>query len=366
VDLSKGYIADRIFTGSSWLDNHAVIVTDGRITDLIPVTSLSSSQITEQFHGSFLTPSFIDLQIYGASGKLFAVFPDTDALSSLYKFCAGSGTAFCLPTVATNEMNVFYRCIDAIRAYWKSGGKGILGLHIEGPWINVQKRGAHIEELVHPPSAKEVKELLIYGDGVIRMITLAPEVCDRAIIDLIKSYGIIVSAGHSSASYAEAMESFSNGVSAVTHLFNAMSPLHHREPGLTGAAMDDDKVMASIIPDGYHVDPAAVRIARKVMKERLFIITDAVTETSEGYYPHQLAGEKYEAGGILSGSALTMSRAVKNLTQWGVELDEALRMASLYPARLIRRSDDTGMIAPGFNANLTVMDNDLSSAYVIG
>ena len=151
---------------------------------------------------------------------------------------------------------------------------------------------------------------------VIKIITLAPEVCSQEVIDLILSYNVIISAGHSNASYTEAINSFTKGITAVTHLYNAMSPLQHRAPGLVGAAMDNKKVMASIIPDGHHVDYAAIRIAKEVMKERLFIITDAVTETTEGYYPHHLEGSKYVSNNILSGSALTMNKAVQNLVEY--------------------------------------------------
>ena len=198
------------------------------------------------------------------------------------------------------------------------------------------------------------------------MITLAPEQCSRQVINLILSHSIIISAGHSNAAYTEAKKSFADGVTAVTHLFNAMSPLQHRAPGLAGAAMDDDHIMASIIPDGHHVDFAAIRIAKKAMQETLFVITDAVTDTATAYYPHQKTGDKYEAGGILSGSALTMVKAVQNLTaHGGIALGEALRMCSLYPARLLKSDNSLGMIAPGYRASLTVMSNQLEVVTII-
>ena len=231
---------------------------------------------------------------------------------------------------------------------------------MEGPWINPIKKGAHIESLIHSPSVKNVIDLLNYGNGVIKMITLAPELCSKELIDLILSDNIIISAGHSNATYDEAKKGFANGISVVTHLYNAMSPLNHRNPGLVGAAMDDNKVMASIIPDGHHVDYAAIRIAKPVMKERLFAITDAVTETTEGYYKHQLADDKYEAAGILSGSALTMAKALQNLViHAGIDLAEALRMCSLYPARVMNLEDRLGKISMGYQSGLVVMDRNL-------
>jgi N-acetylglucosamine-6-phosphate deacetylase len=211
-----------------------------------------------------------------------------------------------------------------------------------------------------------VKELLDYGKGVISMITVAPEVISKEIIDLVLSYNIILSAGHSNAGFYEAMESFDRGISTVTHLYNAMSPLYHREPGLVGAAMQHAMVMSSIIPDGYHVDFAAIAIAKKVMQHRLFAITDAVTHTTGGSYQHFRAGEKYECNGTLSGSAISMFQAFQNLVRKvGIEEGEAIRMCSLYPAQALRREGKYGKIAPGYSAQFIVIDNDLNRVQVL-
>jgi N-acetylglucosamine-6-phosphate deacetylase len=354
------YTAPRIFTGDVWLNNHAVIVENGSISSVLPVSSLSPSQLVHSFVDCIIAPAFIDLQIYGAYGKLLATYPEADSLFKLKEYCEKGGAAYCMPTVATNTYEVFYKAIDAVKDYWNKNGEGVLGLHLEGPWINPVKRGAHIESLIHSPTLRQAEELLDYGKGVIKIITLAPEVCSREIIDLILSHNIIISAGHSNATYNEAKTGFANGITAVTHLYNAMSPLQHRQPGLVGAAMDDNTVMASIIPDGHHVDFAAVRIAKQVMKERLFVITDAVTINTEGYYQHAAAGDKYESDGILSGSALGMNKAVKNLVDnAGIDLAEALRMCSLYPARILKTENQLGKIAPGYQPAMTVLNNDL-------
>ncbi|MGB3008245.1 MAG: amidohydrolase family protein, partial [Chitinophagaceae bacterium] len=250
----KIYTAKHIFTGETWLTNHAVITKGGKIKELVPLSSSLTTQATQLFDNCIIAPAFIDLQIYGAFGKLLAVYPEADSLFKLKEYCEKGGAAYCLPTVATNTYEVFYQCIDAVRDYWKKGGEGVLGLHIEGPWINPVKRGAHVEALIHTPTTEQVRALLNYGKDVIKMITLAPEVCSKEVIDLILSYGIVISAGHSNADYEQAQNGFTNGITAVTHLYNAMSPLHHRQPGLVGAAMVNNNVMASIIPDGYHVD----------------------------------------------------------------------------------------------------------------
>ena len=356
--LIKAYSASRIFTGDWWLQDHVVIVERSRIKAIIPSDSLPSDIVVQHFPYGILAPAFIDLQIYGAHGKLLAVYPDPHSLFELIEYCRSGGATACLPTVATNAYKVFYQCIDAIKAYWQNDGEGILGLHIEGPWINPEKRGAHIESLIHSPTQEQAKELLEYGKGVIKMITLAPEVCSQELIDLILSYEILVSAGHSNATYAEAMSSFSKGVTLVTHLYNAMSPLQHRAPGLVGAALNSKRIMSSIIPDGHHVDYAAIRIAKEIMKERLFVITDAVTETTEGYYLHHLDRDKYLSNNILSGSALTMNKALQNLVEHaGVELGEALRMCSLYPARVMGLEKELGKIEKGYQAKLVLLND---------
>ncbi|HEV8285569.1 MAG TPA: N-acetylglucosamine-6-phosphate deacetylase [Chitinophagaceae bacterium] len=363
---TKIYKADKIFTGDKWLQDHAVITRSGIVHEIIPVSSLGKSISAISFPGCFIAPAFIDLQIYGAYKKLFAVYPEADSLYKLKEYCNKGGAAYCLATVATNTNDVFYKCIDAIQAYWNEGGEGILGLHIEGPWINPVKRGAHIESLIHPPAIKEVEELLTYGKGVIKMITLAPEICSKEVIDHIRAHNIIISAGHSNAKYKEALQGFSNGIKTVTHLYNAMSGLQHREPGLVGATFEDENVMASIIPDGHHVDYAAIRIAKKIMGERLFAITDAVTETNEGFYQHYLAGDKYESVGILSGSALNMGKALQNLVNHvNIALDEGLRMCSLYPLKVLGIENELGKIEKGFKANMVVLNDDLDVVSMI-
>jgi N-acetylglucosamine-6-phosphate deacetylase len=363
----KKYItADRIFTGDSWKEDYSLVVVDGIITDAVQSSQLPPDIIVENFKGQILAPAFIDLQIYGAGGRLLAEYPDADSLQKLTEYCAEGGAAFCMPTVATNEYQVFYRAIDAIRDFWKRGGKGVLGLHIEGPWINVKKRGAHIESLIHSPTEQQVKDLLDYGRDVIKIITLAPEVCSGEVIKLILKEGIIISAGHSNATYEQAQQAFASGITTNTHLFNAMSALQHRAPGLVGACLDHESAMASIIPDGYHVDFAAIRIAKKIMKERLFVITDAVTDTKAGYYPHQLAGDKYESGGILSGSALNMIKAYFNLVDLaGISPEEALRMCSLYPARVIGADNKLGKLEKGFQAQIVAINENTRTANLL-
>lgn len=342
------YTADKVFTGDEWLNNAAIVVKDGYITDLLPKHQLI---VPANKHFNCLVPAFIDIQIYGADEKLFSVYQNVEAIDVLYQHCSNNKTQFFLPTIATNTKEVIVNCIDAIKQYWQIGGKGCLGLHIEGPWINAEKRGAHVRELIHQPNLDEVKELVSLGKGVIKMITLAPEVCSKAIIDYLLGENIIVSAGHSNANFEEATASFNNGITTVTHLYNAMSSLQHRELGMVGATFNHRSVMASIIPDGFHVHFEAIKIAKKQMQERLFVITDAVTTTTKGHYQHVLQADKYVCNQILSGSALTMPKAIDNLVNYcNIELSEALRMCSFYPAKVLGLQNELGKIEKGFKA----------------
>jgi N-acetylglucosamine-6-phosphate deacetylase len=362
-NATQVYAAGKIFTGKEWLTDHAVMVADGKIIDIVAYDSLNEKPAVK-YH--MLAPAFIDVQIYGAHNKLLSVYPEADSLHKLYDYCSKGGASYFQPTVATNTTEVLYKCIDAVKAYWNEGGKGCIGLHIEGPWIHPVKKGAHLESFIHSPSVEEAKELLEYGKGVITMITLAPEVCSSEVIELIRSYGVIISAGHSNATYEEATRAFNSGIQVATHLYNAMSSLQHRAPGMVGAIFDHDTVMTSLVPDGFHVDFSAVRIAKKILKEKLFVITDAVTETNEGPYHHHFTADKYETAGILSGSALTMAKSLRNLVNHvGIEIEEALRMVSLYPARAMKKEDRMGMIARGYDANLVMLDESLEVENII-
>jgi len=357
----KAYIASTIFTGHDVLPLHAVIVGDAKIEDVIPFQNVDRNCEIIDFKDSVIAPAFIDLQLYGAYKRLLATYPDAETVKAIYEYSKSGGASHCMPTVATNTYATIFKCVDAIKSYWHAGGAGVLGLHVEGPWISKEKRGAHNEQWIFLPTVENVKELLDHGKDVIKIITLAPEVCNDEIIALIHSYGVVVSAGHTNTGYQRATDAFNNGIQTATHLYNAMSALQHREPGMVGAVLDHRSVFCSIVPDGYHVSFPAIRIAKKIMGGRLFAITDAVTETTEGFYKHTLEGDKYTANGILSGSALTMNKCAKNFVeQCGIEVDEALRMCSLYPAQVIGKQNELGLIQSGRNANLVVLDKQLN------
>lgn len=355
--------ADKIFDGEHWIAGN--IIFDGGV--IRQVSSENQTPAHQHYEGCFIAPAFIDIQIYGAHQKLLAVYPEADSLHKLNDYCTKGGATLFLPTVATNSLKVFHQCIDAVKSYWAEGGKGVWGLHLEGPWINPEKRGAHIAAFIHSPSLEEVTALLEYGKDVIKMITLAPEVCSPEVIRLIQSYGITISVGHTAATFEEATAAFDNSITTATHLYNAMSPLQHRLPGTVGACFLHRSAKASIIVDGYHVDFEAVKIAKGLMGERLFVITDAVTETKEGPYQHSLVGgDRYECNGVLSGSAVTMHGSFINLVEKvGIPIEEALRMCSLYPAQAIGADNRYGRIAPQYAAQFLVLDQNLQLVEVI-
>jgi N-acetylglucosamine-6-phosphate deacetylase len=349
-----------IFTGKEKLIGSAILVNDKIIEAIVPVNEVPSGYSIHDLKGNNIAPSLIDLQIYGGNGYLFSANPSIEAIEATYNYCLQGGCAHFLLTMATNSKEVFSKGIHIAKQYLSDGGKGLLGLHLEGPWINPVKRGAHAAEFIHQPTLNEVKGLVREGEGIIKMITLAPEETDEAIIDYLQQNNIIVSAGHSNATYKQAIQSFTK-IKTVTHLFNAMSPLQSREPGMVGAIYDHPSVSSSIVADGIHVDYATLRISKKILKERLFLITDAVSETSEGTYTHVFNKDRYTLpDGTLSGSALTMMQAVKNCVQYGnINLEEALRMASLYPAKIIGLENELGLIKENYATSFVVFDNTM-------
>ncbi|HEY0611057.1 MAG TPA: N-acetylglucosamine-6-phosphate deacetylase [Chitinophaga sp.] len=359
--MSVTYVNARIFTGDRFLNDHAVLTDNGRIIGVWPVTEVPEGSKTVNLGGATLAPALIDLQIYGGNGKLFPYSTDIPSLAATYEYCRGGGAAYFMPTVPTSSWEVMLRSIQAVKDYWEQGGKGVLGLHLEGPFMNPEKRGAHLLQYITSPAQQDIDRLLQHGQGIIKMMTLAPECCDPKLVKQLQNAGILVSAGHSNASYEQAYTAFDNGIPAATHLFNAMSALQSRAPGMVGAIYDHDRVCASVVADGIHVDFASIRISKKMMGERLYLITDAVAESPVGDYIYLLDKDRYvNAQGTLAGSCLTMMQAVKNCVEKvGIPLEEALRMGSTYPAALAGMENELGRIAAGFSAGMVAFNEQL-------
>jgi len=360
------YTNATIYTGASVEAGKAVLTDDHTIVDIVAADAIPSHYTQTDLQGHHLAPAFVDLQIYGGNRKLFSEQLSVESLEATYQYCLSGGCAHFMITMATNTIEKFLQGMEVAKAYWQQGGKGLLGLHLEGPYINPVKRGAHLENCIKVASAHEVNMLLEKGRGIFKMMTLAPEQCHKKIVDLLLEAGIIVSAGHSNAHYKEAMKAFDNGIPTATHLYNAMSPFQHREPGMVGAIFNHPTVKSSIVCDGVHVAYAAVRIAKQIMGDRLFFITDAVAEALIGEYKHIYKNDHYDLpDGTLSGSALTMMQCVKNgVVHAGIPLDEALRMASTYPAQFIQ-DKKLGCIAPGYEAGMVVFNEALEVVQVL-
>ena len=351
--MTLNYSTKALFNGSAWLNDVVVHIEN----DL--VIGIDQKGFDANNAMPFIIPALIDLQLYGAGGKLLSEFPEKETIEKIYQFCIDGGSGFFQPTIASQSMEIIYASIDAVKAYKASGGKGCIGLHLEGPWIHTNKKGAHDVSVIRVPNMEEVVSILAYGKDLISMITLAPEICTPEIIKTIQDAGIVVSAGHTNASDETAMQFFIDGIPVATHLFNAMSAFQHRAPGVVGALFDHPTAMSSIIADGYHVDYAAIRVAKKIMGDRLFCITDAVTETNTGLYQHTLVGDKYESAGTLSGSALTQLKSIQNLVeQVGIPLDEAIKMCSVYPANVMQNKNMSGTIEINKKANLLCLAAD--------
>ena len=359
--MKIAYTNCSIYTGAKKETGKGILVNNHVIERVVDENKIGEAYTIKDLGGLNIAPAFIDLQIYGGNGKLFSAELNTDAIAATYQYCLSGGCTQFMLTMATNTIENFLKGIELVKQYWQQGGKGVLGLHLEGPYLNPAKKGAHILECIKKPTVDEVAMLLEKGKGVLKMMTIAPEVCDEEIIRMLIDNDIIVSAGHSNATYAEAAKGFALGIPTATHLFNAMSPFQSREPGLVGAVYNNNTVKSSIVPDGIHVDFVSLRISKKIMGERLFFITDAVAETSKGEYQHVFKGNHYTLpNGTLSGSALTMMQSVKNaVAHAGISLEEALRMSSTYPAQLLKTNVPLGKIAAGYAAELVVFNDAL-------
>jgi N-acetylglucosamine-6-phosphate deacetylase len=347
------------FNGEHFIPNQDIKIEAGQVTAI----SNSKSSITTS---DLVIPGFIDLQIYGAAGKLFSANPSVESLTQIENELLKNGTTGFLICLATNTPDVFNACITAAKEHHKMA-RNCLGLHLEGPFLNPKRRGAHVEKFIRKASLDEIKALLDFGDGLIKMMTIAPELQDDSVIEYLLAHNVVLSLGHSDATFDQATAAYNKGIQTTTHLFNAMSPLQHRAPGIPGAVFNHNTAKASIIADGLHVDFEIVKLSYKLLNERLFLITDAVTACSTGPYQHQQIGDKFlMPDGTLSGSSLTMLKAVKNcIAHCDISLQDALNMSSIYPSALIGEEKWLGKIEKGYQADLLVLDSALNLKKVI-
>jgi N-acetylglucosamine-6-phosphate deacetylase len=334
----------------------AILISKGKITDVIVDNTIPQDAEKIDLEGAFVAPGLIDLQIYGLGGKLFAGTPEEAALEQMENDMLNQGTVGFFATIGTNTNEIVEKGIESAKSYRSRSKGNCWGLHLEGPYLNPIKKGAHPEKYIKKATLAEVQRWIEMADGVIKMMTIAPELQDQEVIDYLNDHGVILSSGHSNATYQQGKSFLNNPIKAVTHLYNAMPQMHHREPGYIPAIFEE-RPYTSVVADGIHVDFAMIRLAKRELGDKLFLITDAVTATNEGAYQHKFTGDRYVMpDGTLSGSCLTMLKAVENcVNHVGIGLAEAINMASLYPAQLA--GVNKGKIAVGYDADLVVFDD---------
>ncbi|GAA4902478.1 N-acetylglucosamine-6-phosphate deacetylase [Mucilaginibacter defluvii] len=354
-----------LITGGTIVSGKAILIEGKYIKAIIDAGQIPDDVNRIDLNGAYTAPGLIDLQIYGAGTKLFGGLPSVEALAEMEAVLLKQGTTGFFATIATNSDEVVLQGIDAAKQYLPQAKGNFLGLHLEGPYLNPKRKGAHPENFIKKAVLSELKSWVERGEGVIKMMTIAPELQDDAVMDYLSSQNIIISAGHTDATYEQASKFFNDSVAAATHLFNAMPQMHHREPGIIPAIFEK-KPFTSIVADGIHVSFPMIALAKRELGDKLFFITDAVTVATEGAYQHQLKGDRYVMpDGTLSGSALTMLKAVENgVTKAGIGLAEAINMASLYPAQLASLTKK-GKIEAGCFADLLIFNDSFTVATTV-
>ena len=359
----------RIFTAERFVDAHAVLAEDAAIVGLVPEAEIPASAQVEVLDGGLLVPGFIDAQVNGGGGVLFNATPDAASLAQLSLAHARHGTTAMLPTFITDEAEGMRAAVDAVREAMAKPVPGIAGIHLEGPFLAKSRKGAHDPDLIRTLTGADADMLVRTGLRTV-LLTLAPETVPPALIAKLAAGGVIVSLGHTDATYEVAMAAAEAGARGVTHIFNAMSPLSHRSPGVVGAALNHGSLWCGIIADGHHVHPAALASALRAKRgpAKLFLVTDAMPTAGHAEDRFHLNGRLVTRknglltldDGTLAGSDLTMDAALRfAIDNLDVGLEEALRMASLYPAMFLGLDGPHGRIAPGYRPDLVHLSHGL-------
>jgi len=367
-DMRLVALRGQVVTDYEVWTNGTVLFADGSVADVSPDDSLvADADEVHDYDEALILPGFVDLQVNGAFGV--DVASESSRLPELSRALLSTGTTSYLPTVISSPEGLYEEALPAIGAADSSPGAEVLGVHLEGPFINPDKKGAHAAAHVLRPDAELLKRLLDLGP--VRMITLAPELEGAAdLVSLATHRGVVVSAGHSDVAFEPAYGALDRQIGGVTHLFNAMSAMHHREPGLPGAAFAHPRAVCGLISDGLHVHPEMVGLAFRMLgPDRICLVTDAIAAAGMEDGEYRLATRTvYADGGVpklgsgaIAGSVLTMSEAFKNILAFtGCTIPEASRMTSTSPARLVGEGRRKGRLTPGYAADVSVLAPDLS------
>lgn len=356
------------------LDGGVVVIKGEKISGVYPPGyNLLEKEINFlDFEDSFISPGLVDLHLHGALGK-DVMDLKIESLSKIAFHQASCGVTGFLGTTTSSSLKSILRAVETVKKAAKLRlPSDILGVHIEGPFLSKQKKGAQDPSFIREISKEEIHLLIQAVSDLKTIISMAPEVGNNmSFIKVLKENDIMVSIGHSDATYEQALESFKEGISHATHLFNAMSKFHPREPGVVGAVFDSPEVTAEVIADGVHIHPSALRLALvRKGKDKICLITDSIKAagSGDGIYPMgnlEIIVKGNEArlreSGILAGSVLTLNRAVKNVIEWTeVGVNNGVNMASLNPARVLNLDEKIGSICEGKYANLAIFDKEFN------
>ena len=360
----------RVLREQTLVEGHCVLLEGDRILDIVPASDPSCLEARQiDLRGNMLLPGFVDSQVNGGGGVLFNDSPSVESIRRIGQAHRRFGTTGFMPTLISADLDDVARAIAATRAAIEAGVPGVLGIHIEGPFLNVERKGVHDPAKLRELDGSAVGLLTSLGVGR-TLVTLAPEMTKPPIIRQLTAAGIIVSAGHTNATYAEVVAALQHGLTGFTHLFNAMSQLTGRKPGVVGAALESLESWCGIIVDGQHTAPVVLRLALRCKpSSRFMLVTDAMPSVGTRARSFNLQGRHItvsgnvciDEDGRLAGSNIDMASCVRNaVSLLGVSLPEAVRMASLYPAEFLGLAHEIGRIEPGYRANLVLADDRLN------
>lgn len=362
----------RLFDGVEWHDGCALVIEARRVKAIVAAADVPADAERIDAHGMLLVPGFIDLQVNGGGGALLNEEPSVEGIRQICTAHAKFGTTALLPTLITDTREVRSATIHAGLQAKVAGVPGFLGLHLEGPHLSVARKGAHDPALIRPMDDADLKEMLDCARALgILMVTVAPENATKEQVRALADAGAVVSLGHTDVGYDTAVSYAKAGAKTVTHLFNAMSGLGHREPGVVGAALATGTLHAGLIADGYHVDPASMGVALRAKNGpgQIFLVTDAMSPIGTDMTSFELNGREILrhggrltlADGTLAGADIDMLSSVRFVHEkLGLPVEEALRMASAYPADAMGISSHKGRLLPGADADFVLLTPELA------
>ena len=366
--MATALVNGRVLLPDGFVDGRAIVLDAGRIAAVVEEADLQPGTERHDLGGGLLVPGFIDTQVNGGGGVLFNDAPTADTIRAIGRAHRSFGTTGFLPTLISDDLSVIRAGIEAVEAAIDEGVPGVLGIHIEGPFLNEHRKGIH--------DADKIRELDEEGLAVLTsmrrgrtMVTVAPECTTPEMIGRLVDAGVVVSAGHSNGKYADVAAAIEAGLSGITHLFNAMSPLGAREPGVVGAGLENETIWCGIIVDGHHVSPTTLKLALRCKPpEKFMLVTDAMPSVGSATKEFVLQGKRISArGGVcvdsrgtLAGSDLNMAWAIRNAVRLlGIAPETAFLMASRAPAEFLGMEQDRGVIAIGRCADLALLDDNL-------